>query len=149
MLQLLAEKSVATCIDLMETQQLLTEVRKHLNPIQHSKLNTLIKEYETNKSESPAIDLEGSKSENKIVLTRDHVRQQEPLTKYQAMTISKIIAETKILFAKYKAESQARVDTLKALFEAVKFRPASKLATARLPHGEPIVSGIMTIVVIV
>jgi len=118
---------------LFGSQNLLEEVRKHLNPIQHSKLNALIKEFEN--SDEGASDYNGTEvllntennaSRSEIIGQLLFERQcLEELNNIIVDDSDEMTAGAKQIVQKSKAAHQARANRLNAVLRS---KPAKDTA---------------------
>lgn len=123
---LLENASVTDFAVLLESQNLLEEVRKHLNPIQHSKLNALIKEFE--KIDEDASDYNGTEvllnaennaSRNEILGQLVFERQcLEELNSIIVDDSDEMTAGAKQIVQKSKAAHQARANRLNGVLRS-------------------------------
>ena len=121
--KILACAEVSDFAELVSSPDLLEKVRKHLNPIQHSKLNALIKEFETSEEHTSEyngadvlLNTEKSASRKDILGQLQFERQcLEELNNIIVDDSDDLTLGAKQIVQKSKAAHQARANRLSAI----------------------------------
>eukprot|EP01032_Pedospumella_encystans_P014899 gene14899-17093_t len=140
--KLLEEKGIKDFASLVESQEALSSLRTHLNPIQQSKLNALIKDFESAQDEEDCNIGDKILLDSELKATRQEIISQLELERQCLEEINSLILEesalmshgAKQLVQKSKAVHQARATRLNIILRS---RPVCDSAAPNNDEAHP------------